>query len=129
MSQDTMNPTTTSSNAAWPTDRKWKTWPDWVNLVLGGYVALAPLWTTGASAGWFVTLGLLLDAGSLWALGSASSPASEWTMIVLAAVLFLAPWMGGFAAATGAAWTAWIVGLAVIVFSAVGLSQRKKSAA
>lgn len=123
MTNDTLNPTDTATVST--TDRKWKTWPDWVNLVLGAYVALAPLWTAGATAGWFVTLGLLVVAGSLWALATASSQASEWSVLVVGVVLFLAPWLGGFAAATGAAWTAWLVGLAVVVFAAVAMRQRK----
>lgn len=108
--------------------RAWKTWPDWLNVVLGVYLALAPLWTVAAPAGWFVTLGILITVVGLWALGTASSSGSEWTQIVLGAVTFLAPWLGGFAAVTGAAWTAWIVGVLVIIFAVVGMSQNKSAA-
>lgn len=109
--------------------RAWKTWPDWVNVVLGAYLALSPLWTLAAPAGWFVTLGILIAVVGLWALGTASSAGSEWTQIVLGAITFLAPWIGGFAAVTGAAWTAWIIGVLVIIFAAVGMSQRKSATA
>ncbi|WP_018296433.1 SPW repeat protein [Corynebacterium lubricantis] len=104
---------------------QWKTWPDWINLVLGAYLALAALWTTGPTGwgAWPVTLGIVVAAVALWALATASSPASEWVQIIVGAVAFLAPWFGGFAASTGAAWTMWIVGAAVIVFGIVGLVQ------
>lgn len=106
-------------------ERSWRTWPDWVNLVIAVYVLLAPLWTPGATWGWFATMGILIGIGALWALGTASSPASEWTTIVLGVILFLAPWLGGFASASAAAWTAWIAGIAVVVFAAVGMQQAK----
>ncbi len=125
MTSQTQNRSTiTATNDLTNEDRSWKTWPDWVNLVLGVYVLLAPLWTAAAPAGWFVTLGILIGVASLWALGTASSQAAEWTTIVLGAVLFLAPWLGGFSAASGAAWTAWIVGVLVLIFAAVAMSQR-----
>lgn len=92
-------------------------------MILGAYLVFAPLWTAGAPAGWFVTLGLVAIAVGLWAAGTASSKAAEWTQIVVGAVVFFAPWLGGFAAAAGAAWTAWIVGVALIVFAAMGMTM------
>lgn len=105
--------------------RPWHSGLDWTNLVLGAYLTLAPIWTDGAPAGWFVTLGLLTVVLSLWALGATSSSGSEWTQIVLGGVTFLAPWMGGFAG-VGAAWTAWLIGVAVIVFAAIAMANAKK---
>lgn len=106
----------------------WKTWPDWVNLVLGAYLALATMWTAGAPAGWFVTLGIVVAVVALWALATASSQVSEWVQVVAGAVVFLAPWLGGFAAAAGAAWSAWIIGIAVIVFAVIGMVQNRNAA-
>ena len=103
--------------------RPWTPWQDWVNVALGAYLALAPLWTAGAPIGWFVTLGILAIAVGLWAAGTASSKPAEWVQIILGAVVFLSPWLGGFAAAAAAAWTAWIIGIALIVFAAVAMSQ------
>lgn len=105
------------------TVRPWTPWQDWVNVVLGAYLALAPLWTAGAPAGWFVTLGILAIVVGLWAAGTASAKSAEWVQIILGAVVFLSPWLGGFAAAAAAAWTAWIIGIALIVFAAVAMSQ------
>lgn len=103
--------------------RPWTPWQDWVNVALGAYLALAPIWTAGAPAGWFVTLGILAIAAGLWAAGTVSSKAAEWTQIVIGVVVFLAPWLGGFAAAAGAAWTAWIIGVALVIFAAAGMTM------
>lgn len=105
---------------------QWRTWPDWVNVVIAVYLVLAPLWTTGASAGWFITLGVLAVVVALWALGTVSSTGSESAQIVLGAVLFLSPWIGSFSSMASAAWTAWITGIALIVFAVVGMMMRKK---
>lgn len=109
--------------------RPWRSSLDWTNLVLGAYLALAPIWTDGAPAGWFVTLGLLTVGTALWRPGSLASAGSEWTQIVLGAVTFLAPWMGGFAGVAGAGWTAWLIGVAVVVLAAAAMSNAKKAAA
>lgn len=119
-------PTTTTPGGATRSERT--AWQDWVNVILGAYLALAPVWTAGAPAGWFVTLGILVAAVGAWALGSVSSRASEWTQIILGAVVFLAPWMGGFAAAAGAAWTAWILGVAIVVLAAWAMGENGKDA-
>jgi hypothetical protein len=43
----------------------------------------------------------------------------DWVNVVLGVWMFLSPWILGFAAAQGAAaWCAWILGAAVIVFAA-----------
>lgn len=124
-SPTTTNPNTTTAPATDTSEMAWKTWPDWVNLVLAVYLALAPIWTVGATAGWFVTLGVIGAVVALWALATASSPASEWVQVVVGVVVFLAPWLGGFAAATAAAWTAWIIGVALVVFALIAMAQRR----
>ncbi len=119
----------TARSAPAVTRQPWRSGLDWSALVLGAYLALAPLWTGDAPAGWFVTLGVLIAAVALWALGTVSSPASEWTQIVLGAVTFLAPWIGGFAGVAAAAWTAWVIGVAVVVLAAVAMSNAKRATA
>lgn len=111
-----------------PASLAWKTWPDWVNVVLGVYLLWAPIWTAAAPVGWFVTLGILIALVGVWALGTVSSAPSEWIQIVLGVITFLAPWIGGFATAAGAAWTAWIIGIGVIVFAAIGMAQARRTA-
>jgi len=116
----------TSTTAHVTTDAAWRTWQDWVNLVLGVFFALTPLFITGISTGWAVALGIVIAVVALWALGTASSPASEWVQVVAGAVTFLSPWFGGFA--TGAAgWTAWILGLVVLVLAIWSMNAHKES--
>ena len=105
---------------------QWRTWPDWVNVVIGAYVILAPIWTVGASTGWYVVLGILAVLAGIWALATASSSAPEWSQIVVGVVLFLSPWIGGFAGAAAAAWTAWIAGVALVVLAATAMGMGRK---
>jgi len=103
----------------------WRSWQDWTTVVLGVYLALAPVWTEGAPPGWFVTLGVLMVVVGLWALGARSAPGPEWTQIVLGAGAFLSPWIGSFADSSGAGWTAWVVGVAVVVLAGTAMNQAK----
>lgn len=122
-----MTSTATTARPDTTAVRPHRAWQDGLNLALGAYLALATIWTAGAPAGWFVTLGILIAAVAAWALGTASSAASEGVQIVLGAVTFLSPWLGGFAAATAAAWTAWIVGVAVIVLAATAMTTARRA--
>lgn len=71
-------------------------------------------------------MGIIGIVVALWSLATTASKASEWVQIIVGAVVFLSPWLGGFSAATGAAWTAWIIGIALIVFAAIALNQYNK---
>ena len=50
-----------------------------------------------------------------------SSAWHEWTTLVLGGLLFIAPWILGFAGASAAAWNAWIGGLVVVGLSVLAL--------
>jgi hypothetical protein len=93
--------------------RKWTRWQDWVALVAGVYAFLSPLWTqTTTRATWtMVVLGVLLAANALWALAAPGAVASEYIHAALGLLMFVSPWVLGFAGITPMAWTAWIVGL------------------
>lgn len=106
------------------TPRMWETWPAWANIVLAIALMLAPLWTTGAAAAWFTGLGTALGLAALWSLSSRSSVRSELPVIAIGAVVFLAPWVGGFSASVGAAWTAWIVAVLAVSFGTSSLLHR-----
>lgn len=45
----------------------------------------------------------------------------DWAGLVLGALLFLSPWIIGYAAVTTAAASAWVIGIATIVFFAIAL--------
>ena len=91
---------------------KWTRWQDWVAVAAGAYAALSTIWITpaGASVAFMVTLGILLVIAGLWNLAMPRLVSTEWVEAALGAVLFLAPWLGGYAGQPGAAWTSWICG-------------------
>jgi hypothetical protein len=64
-------------------------------------------------------LGIIGALLALWALGApASSNVAEWIVVVLGIVLFISPWVFGFATLAAAAWAAWIIGILFIIAAA-----------
>lgn len=120
-----MTTTTHTGPVAQTTTHAWRTWQDWTALVLGAYLALAPLWTTGAPVAWFVILGILVAAAALWCLGTPGTRAAEWTQLVLGVVVFLTPWLAGVAGIAAAGWTAWLIGIVVAVLAGSVLYTRR----
>lgn len=107
--------------------KAWTKWQDWGVLVLGILLLVAP-WifgtaTTHALIAWNAGIvGVALVASTLWAFAQASVSATEWGYIawfqlILGVWLIIAPWLLGFAAIGTAAWTAWIVGIFVVVIA------------
>lgn len=47
----------------------------------------------------------------------------EWLNLALAVILFLSPWVLGFAGETGAAWTAWATAVAIAALAVAALVQ------
>jgi SPW repeat len=96
-------------------------WPDGIALLAGLYALLSPLWTTtDTMAMWtLIVLGVLIAAASLAPLAGRTMDAMEYAHVVLGVLLFIAPWVLGYADLTGAAWTSWIVGAVTVV---VGLA-------
>jgi len=97
--------------------QKWQRWQDWTALVVGVYAFLAPIWTTtDTKTTWtMVILGVITAAASLWSLASPADEALEYGHAVLGVLFFIAPWVLGFTALTGMAWTAWIVGIIAFI--------------
>ena len=47
----------------------------------------------------------------------------DWLNLLIGIWLFISPWVIGFAGAdSGASWNAWILGVAIVVFSAIAVS-------
>ncbi|MGW9412737.1 SPW repeat domain-containing protein [Arthrobacter cupressi] len=103
--------------------KRWTRWQDWTVVAAGAYAALSVLWTeqSGFSTAYLVTLGALLIVAGAINLAWPGMPAAEWGQAVLALVLLLAPWVGGFASQTGAAWSAWIPGAAALLVTALAI--------
>ena len=103
--------------------KKWTRWQDWVTVVAGLYAALSVLWTTaaGSSTALMVVLGIALIISGVINLAMPGTPAMEWVQAALGALLFLSPWLGGYAMQTGVAWTSWITGLVALVVTAMAI--------
>jgi hypothetical protein len=105
--------------------RTWTRWQDWAALVIGVLTALSPLVVaTNAAALWtLIVFGVLIALSGLWSLAMPGSVASEYVHLALGVLLFLAPWVLGFAALTGASWTAWVAGVLTAVVSGFALPE------
>ena len=94
--------------------RKWTRWQDWVALVAGVCAILAPFLTTSTTkATWtMVVLGAVTAVVSLYSLAMPGERDlfSEGAHVILGILLFISPWVMGFASMTTLATTAWIVG-------------------
>ena len=105
--------------------RTWTRWQDWAALVIGVLTALSPIVvaTNAAAISTLIVFGVLIALGGLWSLAAPGSVASEYVHLVLGVLLFLAPWVLGFAAFGGASWTAWVAGVLTVVAGAVALPE------
>jgi len=104
---------------------------DTINLILGVLLLISP-WVLGfsavAAATWTaVILGVVIAADSIWALVQQRDKAPEWVDLVLGVLAFISPWALGFSGVAAAAWTAWILGLVIVVLTAVNLFQINKA--
>jgi SPW repeat len=104
--------------------RPWTRLQDWVTLLAGVYTATSPivLSTIGMTGEGkvvvaMITLGALLVISSIVSLARPDVTATKWATTVLGVLLFVAPWVVGYAGLTGAAWTSWLVGVVVVVVS------------
>ncbi len=50
----------------------------------------------------------------------------DWLNVILGVWLFLSPWILGFSGAGNAAWNAWIIGVAIVVFAAIAVSTPRQ---
>ena len=116
--------------------RSWSTWPNWINIGLGLYLALSPLWIDIVDrAAWFTILGALIVLIGLWGAKTGSSALSQWVQIVMGILTFVTPWMvfrvpwvPEAASTVVTDWTAWIIGVLVIIFAILGMAQGRASA-
>jgi hypothetical protein len=110
--------------------KTWTRWQDWVSLVLGVLLFISP-WVFGTAANgasswdaWILgILGILLAVFALAFLSSASI--SRGLSLALGVLLFISPWVLGFAALSSAAWVAWILGVLFVIANGWTLSQTR----
>jgi hypothetical protein len=112
----------------------WKRWQDWSVVVLGAILFVTPFvfgetaQTTAATSAYI--LGALVVLAGL--LNSAMNRVGGLELIpaVLAVIVFVSPWLFGFASVTALASSAWIIGvlLAVAVASLYAMTTRRATA-
>jgi hypothetical protein len=104
--------------------RPWTRLQDWVTLLAGAYTITLPIvLSTIGMAGEakvvvaMITLGALVAISSLGSLARPNVNAAVWATTAFGVLLFVAPWVVGYAGLTGPAWTSWLVGVPVVVVS------------
>jgi hypothetical protein len=105
-------------------------WQDWVALGAGLYAAVASIWTTPRTTPTvtvLLVLGALLVIGSAISLAAPESVSMEWVIAVLGVLLFISPWVMGFASDRGPAWTAWITGIVSVIAGLWAIEPAMKS--
>lgn len=104
--------------------RPWTRLQDWITLLAGVYTITSPiaLSTVGLPGDAkvvvaMITLGALVAISSLVSLARPAASAAVWATTVFGGLVFIAPWVVGYAGLTGAAWTSWLVGVLVVAVS------------
>ena len=97
---------------------------DWVTLLAGAVTITSPIaLSTIGMAGEakvvvaMITLGALVAISSLVSLARPNVSAAVWATTAFGVLLFVAPWVVGYAGLTGPAWASWLVGVLVVVVS------------
>ncbi|WP_174551656.1 SPW repeat domain-containing protein [Nocardia grenadensis] len=83
----------------------------WGAMGLGLATAATSIWTdTAAAAGLTLGLGALTVVYAMWSLLARNPTKDHWALSVIGLMLFISPWVGGFAAES-AGWVVWTTGL------------------
>lgn len=103
----------------------WRRWQDWVAVVAGVYAFLSPIWTPSESKATttLVILGIVAAVLGLVSLAVPGAVALDWLLVLDGILLFIAPWVIGFTAMSGMAWTAWIVGVILVVVGLLAVPE------
>lgn len=109
--------------------KRWMRWQDYVALAAGVVLALTPLWSyPGYGGAWaMVVLGVLLAATSLWSLYDPGAMVSEYVHAALGVLMFVTPWVFGFADVRIAAFTTWVLGVIAVAAGLAALPESKRA--
>jgi hypothetical protein len=111
----------------------WKRWQDYATIVLGVLTFVSPFVfgdTSQTTAAWTAYVGgVLLVLAGLLAAATNMVRTTEWIPVVLGVLLFISPWVLGFTGVGAIAWTAWIVGLLVVLAAGSLLVTDRQAAA
>ena len=100
--------------------KKWMRWEDYVAGACGLIAALSVIVTmpSAAALSLMLVFGILLIATAVLNLSMPGTPWLEYVQCALGVLLFISPWIGGYAGSAGAAWTSWILGIVAAVVTA-----------
>lgn len=103
------------------TSKPWQRWQDWMMIVGGVWLFIAP-WAlntnSDANSSWNAwTLGILVTATALWALARPADKTPGWLQGLYGAWLFVTPWVLGFTGVTAASWNAWLLGAGIVTIA------------
>ncbi|GAA3722427.1 hypothetical protein HDA32_000857 [Spinactinospora alkalitolerans] len=98
-------------------------WDDWGVVVAGVAAAVSWIWhgMLGIGAASMVLLGVLMVLTAVMSITRPGLITTEAVTLVLGVLMFLTPWLFGFADTAPAAWTGWVVGAVVVVMGLIGL--------
>lgn len=96
-------------------------WQVWVSLIAGAWLFVSPWvlgYTTAVGGMWAAfILGGLTVVVAMWSLIDRDARAAETIMALIGALVFIVPWVIGFAGLASARLDAWIVGAVIVVAS------------
>ncbi|PDP86844.1 hypothetical protein CQJ94_14595 [Glycomyces fuscus] len=106
-------------------------WADWAAILAGLALGMSWIWhgMYGFGGGAMFVLGLGVIMASVVSITRPGALSSETGVLAIGVLVFVLPWLLGFADLTAAAWTAWILGAVVALLGAFGLlkaSQARK---
>jgi len=99
----------------------WKRWQDWGNVALGIILFIAAFAYAAAAMPMaeytFIVIGVLLFAIGLYLLANPRATLGEWAQVVLGILVFISPWVFGFASLSPTNYIAWVVGVLAVVLA------------
>jgi SPW repeat-containing protein len=109
----------------------WKRWQDYATMIAGVLLFVSPFvfgeTSQGVAAYGAYVLGILLVLSGILVAAMRESGGVELVPAVLGVITFVSPWVLGFAGITVIAWTAWVLGIVVVLIAGsllLGRSER-----
>ncbi len=97
-------------------------WQDWAFALLGALLFISPFvfaTTSDTNASWTAyVIGALAFLAGVTLLAAQTYRIVEYGVALLGVLLFLSPWVMGFAGLASIAWTAWIIGILLLFLAA-----------
>jgi 4-hydroxybenzoate polyprenyltransferase len=94
-------------------------WQDWANIAIGIVLLVAPFVLatsiSGVAAYTAYTLGALVLLVGIVTVVFPEFKIAEFGQLILGLVLFFSPWLVGFTGDSAMSWTAWLVGIVMVL--------------